>query len=270
MKGLSLKDALHQIIQQNPTATFLVDGTSLRGDIRSYNCPNSANFIFVRDYMAVGIGAPEILSEDFITLRVAALNGPYIGPCTIERYEKEFAAELRELPKYKDSKIFLLQFDCYVSQIWQLTMQAYIEQIGFADSIKRVCFNDAGANFSVSQVDTIAIEGSHDAYCKLVCEHKSVNLKKYFITEEAVRCYLDINSETGALRDYICETSSQFNNPFHAAGQFLSDFQAWGLGDGEFLTIALQTLSRDANYKKTLQKWGKVIFEKTGYKMEEL
>lgn len=45
MIGMTLKNAIHEIIKKNPTATFLVDGDTLRGDIRSYKCPNSAKFI---------------------------------------------------------------------------------------------------------------------------------------------------------------------------------------------------------------------------------
>ena len=254
MIGMTLKKAIHNIIKENPMVTFLVDGDSLLGDIRSYKYPSGAKFIFVRDYMATGTAEPTILSEEFIALRTEAWNNPYdTEPYTTEKYEVECASALRELSEIKPTDIVLVQFDCYVSQIWQLTMQAYIEQLGIADRIKRLCFyDDCKSDFYVSHFDEIDIKGAHEAYCQLVCRHEPRDLTKYLIDSEAIDCYLDINSPTGPLCEYICKISSTFENPYHACGIFFRDYPKWGLGDREFIKIAMQTLSQNQKYAETI------------------
>lgn len=261
MIGMTLKNAIHEIIKKNPTATFLVDGDTLRGDIRSYKCPNSAKFIFVRDYLATGTVAPIFLSEEFIALRTEAWNNPYdTEPYITEKYEVECASALRELSEIKPTDIILVQFDCYVSQIWQLTMQAYIEQLGIAGSVKRLCFyDDCKTDFYVSHFDEISVKGAYEVYCQLVCRHEPRDLAKYLIDAEAVDCYLDINSPAGPLREYICETSSSFENPYHAYGVFLRDYEKWGLSESEFLMIAMQTLSQNSEYSETVKKWKRIL-----------
>lgn len=261
MIGMTLKNAIHEIIKKNSTATFLVDGDTLQGDICSYKCPSSAKFIFVRDYMATGTAAPVILSKEFIAMRTEAWSNPYdTEPYTTEKYEVECASVLRELSEIKPTDIILIQFDCYVSQIWQLTMQAYIEQLGIANKVKRLCFyDDCKSDFYVSHFDEIDIKGAHEAYCQLVCRHEPRDLMNYLIDAEAVECYLDINSPTGPLREYICKTSSTFESPYHACGIFFRDYPKWGLGDGEFIMIAMQTLSQNPKYAETVKKWKRIL-----------
>lgn len=261
MIGMTLKNAIHEIIKKNSTATFLVDGDTLQGDICSYKCPSSAKFIFVRDYMATGTAAPVILSKEFIAMRTEAWSNPYdTEPYTTEKYEVECASVLRELSEIKPTDIILIQFDCYVSQIWQLTMQAYIQQLGIANKVKRLCFyDDCKSDFYVSHFDEIDIKGAHEAYCQLVCRHEPRDLMNYLIDAEAVECYLDINSPTGPLREYICKTSSTFESPYHACGIFFRDYPKWGLGDGEFIMIAMQTLSQNPKYAETVKKWKRIL-----------
>lgn len=260
MIGLTLKNAIGEIIKENPSATFLVCGDSLLGSIRSYKYPNSTKFIFARDYMAIGTADPVILSKEFIALRTEAWSNPYNISYTTEKYEVKCASALRKLSEMKPSDIILVQFDCYVSQIWQLTMQAYIEQLGIADKVKRLCFyDDCFSDFYVSHFNEIAVRGAHEAYCQLVCRHEPRDLREYLIDPEAVECYLDINSLAGPLREYIRKTSSTFDSPYHACGIFLQDYENWGLGDGEFLMIAMQTLSQDPKYAETVKKWTHIL-----------
>ena len=262
MISMTLRKTINKIIKENPYATFLVNGDTIRGDILSYKCPNSARFIFVRDGMVVGTAAPDILSKEFIVLRAAVCNNPYYKPYTVEEYETDFASELKKLSAIKHSEIVLVQSDCYVSQIWQLTMQAYIEQNGIASRVKRICFYDnCKADFYVSHIDEISVEGAHAAYCQLVCRHKTTDLSKFLISEEAVNCYLDINSPTGQLREYICNTSSRFENYYSAYGNFLSNYEKWGLDHSEFLWIATQTLSQFPKYAKVIKVWNKMLNE---------
>lgn len=262
MIGMTLENAIHKIIRENPAATFLVNGNTIQGDIRSYSCPKTASFIFVQDYMAVGTAAPNILSQEFIALRAEALTYPFdkILTVTTEKYEDEFASSLRELAEIKNANIVLLQYDCYVSQIWQLTMQAYIEQLGIATSVKRVCFCETDDyNFAASNYAEISIQGSHNAYCQLVCHHEAIVLARYSIEQAAVECYLDINSTTGALRNYICETSSKYDNPNSACGIFFRDFPQWGLWDIDYFKIAVETLSQNPKYAETVKKWKRIL-----------
>lgn len=261
MVGMTLKNAIHEIINETPTATFLVAGDTLRGDIRSYKYPGTAKFIFVRDCMATGTAAPIILSKEFIALRTEAWNNPYdYEPYTAEKYDTECASALRALPGTKPSDIVLIQFDCYVSQIWQLTMQAYIEQLGIADKVKRLCFyDDYKSEFYISHFDEIDVKGAHEAYCQLICQHEPKDLTNFLIDAEAADYYLDINSSSGPLREYIRKTSSTFESPYHACGIFFRDYPKWGLGDGEFITIALQTLSQNPKYAETVRKWKRIL-----------
>ena len=211
--------------------------------------------------MATGTAAPIILSKEFIALRTEAWNNPYgFEPYTAEKYEAECASALRELSETKPSDIVLVQFDRYVSQIWQLTMQAYIEQLGITDKIKMLCFyDDCKSDFYVSHFDEIDVKGAHEAYCQLICRHEPRDLTNFLIDAEAVDCYLDLTSPAGPLREYICKTSSTFESPYHACGIFFRDYPKWGLGDGEFIMIAMQTLSQNLKYAETAKKWKRIL-----------
>ena len=213
--------------------------------------------------MATGTGtaAPIILSKEFIALRTEAWNNTYgFEPYTAEKYEAECASALRELSETKPSDIVLVQFDRYVSQIWQLTMQAYIEQLGITDKVKMLCFyDDCKSDFYVSHFDEIDVKGAHEAHCQLICRHEPRDLTNFLIDAEAVDCYLDLTSPAGPLREYICKTSSTFESPYHACGIFFRDYPKWGLGDGEFIMIAMQTHSQNLKYAETAKKWKRIL-----------
>lgn len=261
MNGQPLFDVLDKLLKQYPNSTFLIDGDTLRGEFKSLININLGKFVFVRDYMGTGTGAPEILSTKHIAYRAKEFDCPWDDTVsyTSDDYERDCAAELRTLSERKDAEIVLVQFDCHISSIFQLTMQAYIEQLGITDHIIRVVFCERCANFRAEFIcikcDTILVAGSHQAYCLLVCEHKAVKLLKYLISNTAVKSYLDIHSPAGKLANYIRNTSSCFDNPFCAAGIFLRDFPRLGLGDFEFLRIAYSMLNNDARYYDVAKKW---------------
>ena len=200
----------------------MVAGDSLRGDICSYRLPERGRFIFVHDCVAAESAIGKLAGAEY-------------------------------------SEIVLVQYDCYVSQIWQLTMQAYIEKFEISDHIKRICFYDGESDFRISRIDEIKIVGSYDAYCQLVCKHMRTELSQYLIDAEAVEYYLDIYSQTGKLRHYICQTSAKYDSPYDAYGVFCRDYPLWGLGDREFMMIAMETFSKDPQFAETAKRWKRIL-----------
>ena len=256
MIGHSLKTAVIDILTKDPNVVFLVDGDSMKGTFSTLPEYSDNNFIYVRDYMALGHAVPQILSHEYIKIRAQSLSDPLGAQYTSEEYEQEIASPIKRLSEQIDKRIILVQYDCYISKIWQLTMMAYLEQIGYIDTITRLCFyDDCIFDFKVSAFDKISVKGAHKAYCQIICEHKKSDVSRYLINEEAVDCYLDINSANGLLNKYICGKSIFYDNPFTACGVFLHDFPKWGLGDGEFLIIALQTFSQNPQYAHIARKW---------------
>ena len=57
-------------------------------------------------------------------------------------------------------------------------------------------------------------------FTALCADMNPINSERYLIEPDAIGCYLDINSPTGKLRDYIRNVSSQFENPFRAYVKF--------------------------------------------------
>ena len=247
---MKIEEAIQKIIEHSTNAVFIVSGDIFCGDIRL--CPNrdKAMFIYLRGDIPFGKSVPDILSDEFVELGAKALDDP-LGR-TAESYN-----ELKCLSKYKNAEIILLQFDWYMLQIWQLKMQAYIEQIGITNRIKRLCIDDA--SFCINSVDNINIDGSYNAFSDLFCRHKYINSERYLIEPDAIKCYLDINSPTGKLRDYIRNVSSKFENPFHAYVKFLDDFPKWVLSDNSFLKLAIETLSKDKKYADIIGNWKRII-----------
>ena len=92
-----------------------------------------------------------------------------------------------------------------------------------------------------------------------MCRHTPINSERYLIEPSAIKCYLDINSPNGELRDYTRNVSSKFENPFHAYAKFLDDFPKWGLSDDSFFKIAIETLSKDEKYTDTIRNWKQII-----------
>lgn len=255
-EGMKVENAVQKIIEYSTNAVFVVEGNILRGSIRLCSNMNDAKFIYVNDDMYFGRTVPDILSSEFAEWEAETLNNPFGKSYTAEKYKQECIA-LKSLSEYKNAEIILLQFDCYISQIWQLAMQAYIEQLGITNHIKRLCIDDD--SFCINSVDNIDIDGSNNAYCSLVCRHNPINLERYLIDADAIKCYLDINSSTGKLRDYIRNVSSKFENPFHAYVKFLNDFPKWGLSDDSFFKIAIETLSQDERYVDIIKNWKRII-----------
>lgn len=244
-ESMKVENAVQKIIKYSTNAVFIVEGNILRGSIRLCPNMNDAKFIYVNDDMAFGGTAHNILSNELVELRAETLNNPYGKSYTAEKYKQECIA-LKSLSEYKNAEIILLQFDCYRSQIWQLAMQAYIEQLGITNHIKRLCIDDD--SFCINSVDNIDIDGSHNAFYNLVHRHNPINSERYLIELDAIDCYLDINSSTGKLQDYIRNVSSKFENPFYAYVKFLDDFPKRGLSDNSFFKLAIETLSQDKKY----------------------
>ena len=152
----------------------------------------------------------------------------------------------------KKSTIVLVQYDCFISQIWQLTMEAYIEHLGINDHIQRVCFDK---DINVSRYDRITVNGAQEAYYQLVCQHRQVDLSEYLITPQAVQCYLDIHLQNGVFYNHICNISSRFENPHSAYFAFIREFPEWGLDLTDFMKIAMKVFSDNPLYIKTAEKW---------------
>lgn len=199
-EGMKVENAVQKIIEYSTNAVFIVEGNILRGNICLCPNMNDAKFIYVTDDMSFGEAVPIILSNEFAEWEAETLNNPFAKSYTAEKYKQE-CITLKDFSEYKNAEIILLQFDCYSSQIWQLSMQAYIEQLGITDHIKRLCIDDV--SFCINSVDNIDIDGSHNAFYSLVCRHNPINSEIYLIESDAIECYLDINSLTGKLRDYI-------------------------------------------------------------------
>ena len=254
LKGMKVEEAIQKIIERSANAVFIAGGDIFRGNIR--RCPNrdKAKFIYLRGDISYGEAVPDIHSNEFMELKVKALDDP-LG------WVAESYNGLKYLAECKNAEIILLQFDWYTLQIWQLATQAYIEQLGITDHIQRLCIDDS--SFCINSVGNIDIGGSHKAFYSLVCRQKPINLEKYLIEPAAVQCYLDINSTNGELRDYIKNVSSQFENPYRACGRFFADFPKWG-GEEEFLKIAMETLSQDEKCVDKMKHWKRVIKKERG------
>lgn len=256
LEGIKVENAVQKIIEDSTNAVFLVEGDILCGSIRLCQNINDAKFIYVNDDMSFGDATPIILSNEFAELKAKALNNPFGKSHTAEKYKQE-CITIKDFSEYKNAEIILLQFDCYKSQIWQLAMQAYIEQLGITDHIKRLCIDDI--YFCINSVDNIDTDGSHNAFYSVICKHNSINLERYLIEPDAIKCYLDINSPNGELRDYIRNVSSQFENPFRAFVKFSKNFPKWGLSDYSFFKIAFETPSQDKKYADTIKNWKRII-----------
>ena len=256
-KGMMIKDALQKVIERSTNAVFVVDGDVLRGDIKL--CPNSdkAKFIYVRDNFCIGKSSPDLLSDEFVALRAEGEPHPLNPPSAVERYKERCLPALLELQECKNAQIYLLQWDGYISQIWQLAMQAVIEQNGLTNRVTRLRIDDSVLMSDCD--DDILIDGSYEAYCEIICRHRSMSVEKFMIDPAAVECYLDINSPDGKLRDYIRNVSTQFENPYLAVGQFFREYYDWGVGDGAFLRFAMETLSEDEKYAEKFKQWKKII-----------
>lgn len=222
MTDMTLEIILRKIIEEKPTTTFLVAGNTLRGDIHSYGLLDSAMFVYIRECADV---------------------------------EKTIS----ELADGEQSEIVLVQYECYVSQIWQLTVQAFIEHFGISDHVKRICFQSGQSDFYVTRIDEIPVKGAYDAYGQFVCKHQQTALSQYLIDEEAVEYYLDIYSPTSQLHKYICETSAKFDSPYNAYGVFCRDYPNWGLSDSEFMMIAMEVLTNNLKHAGIAKKWGRKL-----------
>lgn len=255
-EGMKVENAVQKIIENSANVVFIVEGSILRGSIRLCPNMNDAKFIYVNDGMYFGGTVPNIPSNKIAELGAEGLNNPYGKSYTTEKYKQE-CITLKSLSEYKNAEIILLQFNCYRSQIWQLAMQAYIEQLGMTDHIKRLCIDDS--SFCINSVDNIDIDGSHNAFYSLMCRYNPINSERYLIEPDAIGCYLDINSPTGKLRDYIRNVSSQFENPFRAYVKFLNGFPKWGLSDNSFFKLAIETFSKDKKYADTIRNWKRII-----------
>lgn len=255
-ESMKVENAVQKIIKYSTNAVFIVEGNILRGSIRLCPNMNDAKFIYVNNDMYFGRTVPDILSNEFAEWEAKTLNNPFGKSYTAEKYKQECIA-LKSLSEYKNAEIILLQFDCYRSQIWQLAMQAYIEQLGITNHIKRLCIDDD--SFCINSVDNIDIDGSHNAFYSLVCRHKPINSERYLIEPTAIKCYLDINSPNGEFHNYIRNVSSKFENPFHAYVKFLNDFPKWGLCDNSFFKLPIETLSQDERYVDTIKNWKRII-----------
>lgn len=233
---LKLNDAIQKIIDVNSDAIFVVEGDVFCGTLKLIQGIDEDNFIYVTDTMDIGEVHSSILSEEFIALRVKTLSNLSGVPYDIEykRYE-QFVSKLRKMARRSGVNIYFIQSNYYISQIWQLTMQAYIKQIGIGKHIKRLCVDESLD--CISNFDDIAISGSYNAYCKLMCCRIPIDLEKYLIETEAVKCYLDINSNNIILKDYIRKMSLHFKNKYQAFVQFNKDFPNWGLSDTTFFKI---------------------------------
>lgn len=255
-EGMKVENAVQKIIEYSTNAVFVVEGNILRGSIRLCPNMNDAKFIYVNDDMYFGRTVPDILSSEFVEWEAKTLNNPFGKSYTAEKYKQE-CITLKDFCEYKNVEIILLQFNCYRSQIWQLAMQAYIEQLGITNHIKRLCIDDS--SFCINSVNNIDIDGSYNAFSDLVCRHKYINSERYLIESDTIECYLDLNSPNGELRDYVRNVSSQFENPFRAYVKFLNDFPKWGLSDDSFFKIAIETPSKDEKYADTIRNWKRII-----------
>lgn len=255
-EGMKVENAVQKIIENSANVVFIVEGSILRGSIRLCPNMNDAKFIYVNDGMYFSGTVPNIPSNKIAELGAEGLNNPYGQSYNAEKYKQE-CITLKSLSEYKNAEIILLQFNCYRSQIWQLAMQAYIEQLGMTDHIKRLCIDDS--SFCINSVDNIDIDGSHNAFYSLMCRYNPINSERYLIEPDAIGCYLDINSPTGKLRDYIRNVSSQFENPLRAYVKFLNDFPKWGLSDNSFFKLVIGTLSKDERYIDKIRNWKRII-----------
>lgn len=256
-KGMRIKDALQKVIERSTNAVFVAEGDMFRGEVKL--CPNSdkAKFIYVRDDFCIGKSSPDLLSDEFVALRAEGEPFPLNPPSAVERYKERCLPALIELQECKNAQIYLLQWDDYISQIWQLAMQAVIEQNGLSNRVTRLRIDDS---FLMSDCDDdILIDGSYEAYCEIICRHRNMSAEKFLIDPAAVECYLDINSPDGKLRDYIRNVSTQFENPCRAVWPFFCDFPEWGVSDSAFLRFAMETLSEDEKYAEKFKQWKKII-----------
>jgi len=258
----SLSKAIAKILSNSPNTVFLVDGVCISYIIERDFRAHKRNFIYVNDYMALGRASSTILSAEYIHLRSKSFNGPLaMEPYTESQYETEHASPLRKLAEFRDHPVALIQADCLISHIWQLTMLAYIEQLGIEGHVTQILFFETRSDFHVKDINQIDIRGAHADFCQLVCRHKPVNLQKYRIPYEAVSCYLELNGKNRILREYILQESTKYDNPYTACGQFLYDFPTWGLSDDVFLNLAYSILLESPEHKELSVKWKKFVRE---------
>ena len=260
LKGVEIGKAVATWKQEYPNTVFLVNGITVGGDIKKA-CKTLKDCVFVSDYMALGDAAPDILSLEFIRARTEMYHLPGVFEYTEQIYEEFHASELRKLPeKFREGdKIVLVQWDTYLSQIWQLTMLAYIEQLGLVDRVIRICFKERQDGFYCTSVKKIKVAGSHHAYCELVCNKQSCDVSGFGISKRAVACYLDVNSDDGILAQFLLKRARWHDHPGFLWGLFARKHSKWGLGDGEFIRVAFRLLSPKKECKALCKTWKKTI-----------
>lgn len=255
-KQETICEAIEALLQKHSNAVFLVNGTSFYGELHKFSCADREKFLMIGDYMATGAVDREILSEKYIEMRTKEFNDPWGEIYTKQEYERDCVSKLRSLAKREKAEVILVQFDCLVSQIWQLTMQAYVEQIGISDHVTRLVFCH---DFSVGENNRIFILGSYDAYCQLMCQHKKIDVSRFMITHAAVDCYLAIHTTENIFKEYILKKSATFDTPYSAFIAFSKDFPQWGLEDRDFMRIAYNTMCASGRYKDVAKRWMRML-----------
>ena len=140
-EGMKVENAVQKIIEYSTNAVFIVEGNILHGSIRLCPNMNDAKFIYVNDDIYFCRTVSDILSNELAEWEAKSLNNPFGKSYIAEKYKQE-CITLKDFSEYKNAEIILLQFNCYRSQIWQLAMQAYIEQLGITNHIRRLCIDD--------------------------------------------------------------------------------------------------------------------------------
>lgn len=255
MKQKSTKNLiaiLKEIAERNDSVVAVVHGVADSGPLYEADLPSNLKILCIGDYMECGIFTHRILSEEFIQERCKL----YRNLCeeyseTARDYREYTVKPLLYLKNHKTDKIVLAQIDCDTSDIWYLTMLAYLEQEKTAEEVIRVKFDaerDTAYYYGVNTVN-----GALSAYQSFICDRKMTNLEQFGISQKSIECFLDFYNYAGSMADFLKSVRLKCWPISYA--YFLREHGNVGLSESAFLWIAKYLWEDDSDGQKILARW---------------
>lgn len=177
--------------------------------------PNEV-YVSFNEAMCVGEAEPDLFFESFIQTRIKALKTTPedYHHIVLKPISPLFTTTFDEVRLYFDEDMFC--------QLNQLTVLAFLEQIGFQGAI---FLNDQKLNE----------RGALAYYHQLVCQRKLPHQEQPFCKKEATIRYLTYSTEAGEIKTYIRLYKDTKKEDLVL--ELLRQFECYGLGDVQYATL---------------------------------
>lgn len=181
--------------------------------------------------MCSGDACEDIFSEEFIKIRSLSLD------TRTEEYIKTVTTPLAPLFNIGDQKITLWFDPDMFCQINLLTLLAYLDQIGYQQSIQ---FNLIDYHNEIQSTHTLLPKGYKHIYRKVVIDKQMPEHIELTVLKNGIELYLKLQEEDNEIVNFIKEHSTLSS---HSLLKLLfENFQHYGLGDLQYLQIIKKTL----------------------------